>query len=438
MRVLITTDSYYPQVNGASYFAQRLAANLTRRGHELLVVAPSTTFGSGYVSVGGINVFGIRSVPVFFYKGMRVAFPPDLDGATSTALRDFRPDVVHAQGHFPISKALIGNAKRLGIPVVGTNHFMPENLTHYAHLPSRLDLRLRHWLWAQFRAVYEDLDQVTTPTNTAASFMKRNGFSREIRVISNGIDLDRFHPDGADDSVLRRTFGLPGVPLLLYVGRLDKEKNLDLVLRAMGRLPRNVPIHFAIAGTGACREKLEALVRHVELKDRVTFLGFVPDADIPALYRAAHCFMMAGTAELQSIATMEAMASGLPVLAVDAMALPELVHHGENGYLFARDDPEGLCARIQALFTDDGLRRRMGDASLVIIQKHALERTLEEFEAVYEDAIAPPAAPQDRSSYSTPDSLPKVDDVVQNGVGAPARLASEPFSGGLEIGRSAR
>ena len=158
------------------------------------------------------------------------------------------------------------------------------------------------------------------------------------------------------------------------MGRLDKEKNLDLVLRALGRLPRRIPIHFAIAGTGAQHDQLERLVDRLHLRDRVTMLGFVPNADLPALYRAAHCFVMAGTAELQSIATMEAMASGLPVLAADAMALPELVHDAENGYLFDRDDPEGLCVRMQALFTDEELRRRMAEASLALIQKHALVR----------------------------------------------------------------
>ena len=384
MRVLITTDSYYPQVNGASYFAQRLAVHLTERLHQVLVTAPSMSFHAGHFAVAGVDVYGFRSVPVFFYKDMRIALPVELDRTAAAVLRGFRPDVVHAQGHFPISQAMIQNAKLLGIPVVGTNHFMPENLTHYAHLPASLDARLRRRLWRKFRRVYEDLDQVTTPTRTAAEYMKRNGFSREIKVISNGIDLERFCPGKSDDE-FKSAYRLPQVPLLLYVGRLDKEKNLDLVLRAVGRLPGRIPMHFVIAGTGAQRERLERQAGRLGLDGRVTFLGFVPDADLPALYRAAHCFVMAGTAELQSIATMEAMASGLPVLAVDAMALPELAHDAENAYLFKQGDPEGLSQRMQTLFTDPALHRRMAANSLEIIQKHALARTLEEFEAVYED-----------------------------------------------------
>ena len=384
MKILITTDSYYPQVNGASVFGQRLAAGLRDRGHDVMVVAPATSVRSGYHEVAGVKVFGVRSVPVFIYKGMRIVVPVEIERTTLKVVQDFQPDVIHVQGHFPVSEAVIRNAKKAGIPVVGTNHFMPENLTHYAHLPASLDARLRRRLWRKFRRVYEDLDQVTTPTRTAAEYMKRNGFSREIKVISNGIDLERFCPGKSDDE-FKSAYRLPQVPLLLYVGRLDKEKNLDLVLRAVGRLPGRIPMHFVIAGTGAQRERLERQAGRLGLDGRVTFLGFVPDADLPALYRAAHCFVMAGTAELQSIATMEAMASGLPVLAVDAMALPELAHDAENAYLFKQGDPEGLSQRMQALFTDPALHRRMAANSLEIIQKHALARTLEEFEAVYED-----------------------------------------------------
>ncbi|MFH0915625.1 MAG: glycosyltransferase [bacterium] len=383
MRVLITTDSYYPQVNGASYFGQRLAGSLRDRGHAVLVTAPGTSLRSGYATVAGIEVFGVSSAPVFFYTGMRVAVPVNLERMTRKVMRAFQPDVVHAQGHFTVSKAVIQNAKKVGIPVVGTNHFMPENLTHYAHVPSRMDARLQRWLWTQFRRVYEGVDTVTTPTNTAAIYMKTNGFGREIRVVSNGIDLKRFNPEQAMCG-FREKHSLPDVPLLLYVGRLDKEKNLDLVLRALALVPKEVPIHFAIAGTGARREQLEKFAVELRLGERATFLGFVPDQDMPALYCAAHCFVMAGTAELQSIATMEAMASGLPVLAVDAVALPELVHTGENGYLFERGNADMLSAQMRRLFTDPGLHRSMAQESLRIIQEHAVDRAIDEFEASYE------------------------------------------------------
>ncbi len=175
--------------------------------------------------------------------------------------------------------------------------------------------------------------------------------------------------------------------MLLYVGRLDKEKNLDLVLKALALMPADLPLHFAVAGNGAARQSLERLRAVLGLAGRVTFLGFVPDEDLPALYSAAHCFVMAGTAELQSIATMEAMASGVPVLAADAVALPELVRHGHNGFLFEPGNAEMLSEQLTRVFGDLDLRDRMGRESLDIIQAHAVERTMQTFEAAYRNMI---------------------------------------------------
>jgi len=313
---------------------------------------------------------------------MRIALPTELERITGHVMREFQPDVVHAQGHFTVSKAVIHNAHEMGVPVVGTNHFMPENLTHYAHLPERMEKLLQRWMWSQFRRVFESLEAVTTPTARAAQYMRGNGFDADIQVVSNGVDLDRFHPRATRED-FRDRYGLPAAPLLLYVGRLDWEKNLDLVLQAVALLPSPVPIHFATAGTGARREALERLAVELGMAKRVTFLGFVPDEDLPALYAGAHAFVIAGTAELQSIATMEAMASGLPVLAADAVALPELVHPGENGYLFAPGNAESLCDQMRRLFTDCDLRDRMGQESLRIIQDHTLGRTMEKFETLY-------------------------------------------------------
>lgn len=395
MKILITTDSYYPNVNGASIFGQRLARGLRDRGHEVLVIAPGTSAKSRYFEVDGIRVFGVRSVPAFIYKDMRVVVPVDVDRITMKAIKMFQPEVVHAQGHFPVSRSVIRNAKSCGIPVVGTNHFMPENLTHYAHLPAPMDALLRQRLWRKFRGVFENIDVVTTPTARAASYMDGNGFDGTIRVISNGIELTRFNP-GRAEAGFKERYGLPDEPLLLYVGRLDREKNLDVVLRALSQVPDEVPVHFAMAGSGALREQLQENAEALGVRHRVTFLGFVPDEDLPALYCAADAFVLAGTAELQSIATMEAMASGLPVLAADAVALPELVHHGRNGYLFTPGDSVMLAEQLTDLFSDAGLRRRMGQESLRMVQKHAVAKTMEAFEAAYVEAMQTASTPAPR------------------------------------------
>lgn len=384
MKILIANDTYHPDVNGCSYFTHRLAQYLKNKGHSILVVAPSTSFFTEYADTDGVDVFRVRSVPVIVQKGFRVVVPIGINRKVEKAILDFSPDVVHVQGHFALSSAVIKASKKHSLPIVGTNHFMPENLVHYLHLPKKLEDVIKSIAWTQFRNVFENLDHVTSPTKTAARLVKKTGFSRDVKPISNGIDLKKFHPSN-DGKHIKDKYGLPDAPIFLFVGRLDKEKNVDILLKAIAKIPKNIPMHFAVAGKGKMRESLEKLADKLKIRDKVTFLGFVPDKELPYLYGAADCFVIACEAELQSIATMEAMATGLPVIAVDAMALPELVHHGKNGYLFDLDDRDSLALHIQRMSSDESLRKNMAQKSLEIIASHDIDKAIEEFESIYRD-----------------------------------------------------
>lgn len=135
MRVLIASDTYYPHVNGASYFTQRLAHILAEAGHEVGVISPSQTIGHDDTMHGKVKHFGIRSFPIFIVPKFRFVVPGTFSARVADVLRSFNPDVVHVQMHFAISRTTVKLAHKQDIPLVATNHFMPENLTHYLHLP---------------------------------------------------------------------------------------------------------------------------------------------------------------------------------------------------------------------------------------------------------------------------------------------------------------
>ena len=385
MKILIAADTFYPHVNGASYFAQRLAAHLQKRGNEVMVIAPSPSMRTKRYRWNDISVLGIRSLSVFVNE-FRFSPPVFIKKSIERAIAEFAPDVIHVQSHFFICKEVIEIGKKLGIPLVGTNHFMPENLVHYLPVPEYFKQKISERGWRDFKKIYEDLDVVTAPTRTAAELTKRSKLKKEIHAISNGIDLDRFSARN-DGEALREKYRLPQVPILLYVGRLDKEKNVDKVLRALAKVPSSVRVHFAIGGKGVEKERLEKLAQELHLEERVTFLGFISDEDLPGMYALADCFIIAGGAELQSIVTLEAMATGLPVLAFDAVALPELVHHGENGFLFDVRDTAGMAVYIQTVFSDTEMRCRMGEKSLEIVWEHDIHRVMEKFEALYRGVL---------------------------------------------------
>ncbi|HVY72924.1 MAG TPA: glycosyltransferase [Candidatus Paceibacterota bacterium] len=385
MKVLIASDTYWPHVNGASYFTQRLAAALVERGHEVAVISPSLTFGNDTQSRHGVTLFGVRSFPVFIVPNFRFVLPWIINQRIAEVIREFKPDIVHIQMHFLISRTTLSAAQKQNIPVVATNHFMPDNLTHFLHLPDSITAIIHAIAWKDAVGVLDKTYGITSPTKTANTFIEP-WVGRTLPAVSNGIDLKRFNPSN-DGEPARAAYKLPGKPKLLFVGRLDKEKNVDVVLRALKEALKEVDIHFVIAGHGADGKKLQKLTRTLGIEKNVTFTGFVPDELLPSLYAATDCFVNAGIAELQCIAAMEAMATGLPVLAANAVALPELVHEGKNGYVFEPGNVSELAGRIVEVFKDGAKRAHMGEHSLEIIAGHDINKTLEAFENFYRQAL---------------------------------------------------
>lgn len=385
MKILIATDTYYPSVNGAAYFTYRLANALAKKGYNVFVMCPSRSFKNTVSNNNVVTEYGIRSVHIPVYQNFRISPLIISQKIIRRVIEEISPDVIHVQNHFMIGKGATLTAKKLGIPIMGTNHFMPENLVHYFHLPKVIENWLIKFGWKQCVRVFEQLDVVTTPTKTAAELLKKAGFTKVAIPLSCGIDLKRFKPTN-DGSYLKQVYEIPqDKPVLLYVGRLDKEKRIEVILRALPDILRIVNVHLVLAGIGKEKQNLEKLVDKLGIQKFVTFTGFVLDNDLQNIYLTANLFVIAGIAELQSIVTMEAMASGLPIVAVNAMALPELVHDGENGYLFPDGDNKTLTKKILTILSDQKLKARMSEKSLEIIKDHDIKKIIEKYESLYHE-----------------------------------------------------
>ncbi|WP_083678509.1 glycosyltransferase [Nocardiopsis sp. CNR-923] len=386
VRLLIGTDTYPPDVNGAAYFTARLARGLTERGVSVHVVCPSPEGRPSVVERDGVVEHRLRSMPSLSHESVRLTVPVGTRGHLDRLLSRLRPDAVHVQNHFIVGRTLTRAARDHGVPVVATNHFMPENLFDYLHVPEALRAHAARLAWWDLRAVLSGAEHVTTPTPTAARLLRDQGFSRTVEPVSCGIDLVRFSPSrggAAERRGLRARLCLPDRRTMLFVGRLDEEKRIDDLIRAVARVP---DVQLALVGKGSRRRRLEELAVAEGVADRVRFLGFVAHADLPDVYRCADVFTIASIAELQSIATLEAMASGLPVVAADAMALPHLVEVGCNGYLFPPGDHETLALRVADVVADDVRRRGMGEHSRGMAARHRWEDSLDRFERIYRDA----------------------------------------------------
>lgn len=386
MKILFATDTYFPHVNGTAYFIYRTASELSKRGHQVYVVAPSVNFSNTiFRQKDGVTVYGVRSFPIIKYPYFRLATVKMSKNKLEKFILDANPDVVHLQQHFQIGNEVFKIARKHNIPVMGTNHFLPENLTHFFHLPSFAEKKLMDYGWKQFIKVYKDLSLVTTPTKTAAEIIKEVGFEKEVVAVSNGIDTKRFSPKNNGEH-LRKKMKLGNRKTILFVGRLDKEKRIGMLMQALCEVIKKCDAQLLIVGVGQKENELKKQAKELGLGDRVIFTGFVTDDDLPNVLALGDVFAIAGVAELQSIATMEAMATGLPVVATAYKALPELVHHGKNGYLFG-DDYKDAAKYLVKILTNDVLRKRMGRESLAIIANHSVEHTIETFEELYKRAI---------------------------------------------------
>jgi glycosyltransferase involved in cell wall biosynthesis len=397
LTIVMPADTFPPDINGAARFTARLARGMVERGHEVHVVCPSRTMYDEVSDCDGVTVHRIGSYSTkWFHPTFRLTPLWRIYPATARLLETVKPDVVHIQSHFLFGNASLRQALRRGIPVVATNHFMPENLYGLLHLPHFLRGPAGRHLWRSMIRRYQSAQLVTAPTARAVELLHDNGFPDIAIPVSCGIDVDVYRQH-AEDFLAAHPEHRP--PMIAFVGRLDEEKRIDELIHALARVELPEPPHLTVVGSGACLQPMQALAASLRLADRVHFTGLATDEEVRDAHAAADVFCMPSIAELQSIATMEAMSSGKPVIAADAMALPHLVRPGENGWLFQPGDVDDLATRLQELLSDPELRARFGAASRQIVASHDIHAVLGTFEDLYRAVID--GSPADRIEQLT-------------------------------------
>ncbi|MFE6996705.1 glycosyltransferase [Microbacterium sp. NPDC057659] len=385
LTILIGCDTFYPDINGAARFAERLAAGLVERGHDVHVVAPNTKYRRSethteVIEGQPLTMHRLPSVRWLPHDWLRFVWPWRSKHYARKVLTEVQPDVVHIQSHIVIGRGLARIARQRGIPIVATNHVMAENILDHTTMPDFVNAPILKLAWADADRTLHMARAVTTPTRKAADFLEKTIDITGVVPVSCGIDRRNYTPVIAPREKNR----------MLFVGRLTGEKQVDVVLHAMTKLDPALDVHFDIAGGGDQRKNLEHLAEKLGLSDRVTFHGRVSDEELRDLYSRASVFVIASIAELQSIVTMEAMASALPVVGADAVALPHLVHDGENGYLFEPGNVDDLAEKVTRVLTASPAEyERMQRASLDGVAVHDINRTLDTFEALYRDEPLP-------------------------------------------------
>jgi 1,2-diacylglycerol 3-alpha-glucosyltransferase len=323
MRLGFFTEIYRPAVNGVVASVETLARGLRSRGHEVYCFAPRMPGGDD----DGADVVRFPSLPLPNASPYRLTLP--LVGRRNVNNVVKRLSLVHVHSLFVTGWAGLRYARRYNMPAVYTYHTQLEAYAHYVPF----DAHATRFAASQLtRTFCNFVDAVIAPTPGVAAYLRDIGVETRIEIIASGIDIAHF-ASGARDESLRASLGTPrGGRLLLFVSRLAREKNVELLLRALAAV--NQPdVHLAIAGDGPEREDLELLARDLGIMDRVRFLGVVGREALPHLYASADAFVFPSMTETQGLVQAEALAAGAHVIAADTPANREVV--GDAGVIVA-------------------------------------------------------------------------------------------------------
>lgn len=413
MKIAITSDLYYPMTNGVAVFAHNLAKGLAKQGHEVLVICPSFKGRQYRVKRDGVTTMYLRSIRFPFYPdqinkvpdGKEILGVPlprlayrhglwitvDPYPALKRVLNKFHPDVIHNQTAEMIAIAARRYAKKYDVPMVSTGHAYPDNITSQLKILKPIKRPLDAVLRTYMASFLKHSEYATMPTEMAIDDLvpkKRKSFKVTVEPLSNGVDLAQFGPKKAPLRIYKK-YRLPtDRPIVLYVGRVDPEKSISNVVTAFSGVLEAVPeALLVIVGDGTDRRRLTDLVEALGIQQSVRFLGRVMPPDVMEIYRTAQVFATASETETQGIVLIEAAATALPLVAVDAGAVRELCQHKKNGILCHPGDVEEMTDALVKILKNPDVRERYGKASLEIAKKHDLNRTLGRFVEIYEEAI---------------------------------------------------
>ncbi len=385
MRILLASEVYFPRISGAVVAVHNLASELVRKGHTVAIFTPSV--GSQYrheKHKEGYVVYRFPSLPNPLKEKTRFVLAQDQK--IRKAFDEFNPDIVHMHSPMGSPSVVQKIANKKEIPVICTHHFALEYILDSLDLFGLMTPLTRRALVIYLNTVYKDCNLVTCPSESMRQVLIRSGIKADIRVVSNGISTANFLPVPAGTP--RK---LPDdVPNILFMGRMSKEKNLEVLFEAVPLVLSQKSVRFVLAGTGDRLPYYKSIIRRQGLSDWVVFIGNVQSGSAlqNQLYHESTAFVITSNIETQGIVVMEAMACGLPVIASRSAALPELVRHGESGYLFTPDHSEDLATRILQIVSDPEKAKQMGQAGRELIKAHELSNAVDAYIELYHELLS--------------------------------------------------
>ena len=371
MRIAFFTETFLPATDGVVTRLRYTLEELARLGDDMLVVAPRYPDG-GPDSYAGAPIYRVPGVPFPPYPRIKLS---SAHPGVGRALRRFRPDLVHAVNPFILGPSGIFYARRLKVPLVASYHTNVATYARYYKLNFLSDVA-RWWT----RQLHNRAEVNLCTSEAAKDYLLKEGIKR-VRLWPQGVDARRFHPGKASEKWRERlSGGYPSGKLLLYVGRLAPEKGIERLKAILREVPGT---RLAIVGDGPARRDLER-----EFAGTATvFTGVLQGEDLAAAYASADAFLFPSTTDTLGLAMIEALASGLPIVAARSGASHEIVDEEENGLLYEADSAHSLVAAVRRLFSDEGFREALAREARAVAEERDWGSSTRALRGYYEQAL---------------------------------------------------
>lgn len=382
MKIALVTDTYFPRINGVAASTQIFAEEFAKLGHEVHIYAPE--FPNSVDENDHYKVYRFPSMYLFFDPEDRLGLPYK-DKKLVKQFVDNKYDIVHTQTPFTIGGPAIKWARESGAKVVHTYHTLFAAYTeHYLwFLPKAVGI---WYAKSTSRKYCNSCDLLITPSTEMRNVLESYHVKKPIEVIPTGIRLERFV--GRDRERFRKLKGYkPEDKLLLFMGRVAEEKNIDFLLKVVNRLKEKVPtIKFLIAGEGAAKKRLEKMVDDLQLIDIVHFAGYLSKEDWRDCYAGSDLFVFASITETQGLVVTEAMAAGTPVVAVGEMGIKDVMADRKGG-LVTRLDEDEFTDAVYRMMTDKALYDEKKSETLIEADKWSSTSMAKRMISAYETLL---------------------------------------------------
>jgi glycosyltransferase involved in cell wall biosynthesis len=374
LRIAVVTETWPPEVNGVAMTLAKLVQGLSHRNHDVQLIRPRQTKTDSPMSDASLEEVLMRGMPIPRYPELKLGLPSKKTLVKTWTLR--RPDVVHIATEGPLGWSALQAAKVLKLPV--TSDFRTNFQSYSKHYGVGW---LRKPIVAYLRKFHNATACTMVPTRELMRTLSQNGFAN-LKVVSRGVDTKLFNIAKRDTS-LRSSWGATDdTKVLISVGRMAPEKNLDQVLKTYDALKSaGQAFKLVMVGDGPLKEQFQK--RYPE----IIFPGMLSQTNLAAYYASSDLFIFPSQTETFGNVTLEALASGIPVLAFDCAAARDWVQTGVNGWLIAENNPEGFAAQAVTVFNSKDLLEQITQSTRQQVVHLDWDQIAEQVESVFWDAI---------------------------------------------------